>query len=188
MVEVTQQMIADARQAYSKATGCEDTPHVLDGWIDDALRPAIEAALAHVSVPAPSGGGVEEAIRLAEIGEYLFNRSYSYGNGYDEPREFGIEWQWQQSKPDEFGEGALLAEATKWHSDMAEDGIVTEASKLRSALTPTKPDEDRMREPCRAELVELLAHFERLGIKNKAAYERALQDFRAALANTSEAP
>lgn len=77
---------------------------------------------------------LEEAIRLAEIGEYLYNRAYSYGNGYDEPREFGIEWQWQQSKPNEFGQGALLAEATKWHSDMAEDDIVTEASKLRSEI------------------------------------------------------
>lgn len=80
---------------------------------------------------------LEEAIRLAEIGEYLYNRSYSYGDGHDEPREFGIEWQWQQSKPDEFGQGALLAEAVKWHSEMAEDGIVTEATKLRSALSPT---------------------------------------------------
>ena len=77
---------------------------------------------------------LEEAIRLAEIGEYLYNRSYSYGNGYDEPREFGIEWQWQQSKPNEFGHGALLAEAVKWHSDMAEDGISTEATKLRASL------------------------------------------------------
>ena len=77
---------------------------------------------------------LEEAIRLAEIGEYLYNRAYSYGNGYDEPREFGIEWQWQQSKPNEFGQGALLAESTKWHADMAEDDIVTEASKLRSEI------------------------------------------------------
>ena len=77
---------------------------------------------------------LEEAIRLAEIGEYLYNRSYSYGNGYDEPREFGIEWQWQQSKPNEFGQGALLAEAVKWHSDMAEDGISTEATKLRASI------------------------------------------------------
>jgi hypothetical protein len=77
---------------------------------------------------------LEEAIRLTEIGEYLYSRSYSYGNGYDEPREFGIEWQWQQSKPNEFGQGALLAEAVKWHSDMAEDGISTEATKLRASI------------------------------------------------------
>ncbi|KKX25332.1 hypothetical protein [Rhizobium sp. LC145] len=77
---------------------------------------------------------LEESIRLAEIGEYLYNRSYSYGNGYDEPREFGIEWQWQQSKPNEFGQGALLAEAVKWHSDMAEDGLSTEATKLRASI------------------------------------------------------
>lgn len=78
---------------------------------------------------------LEEAIRLAEIGEYLYNRSYSYGDGHTEPREYGIEWQWQQSKPDEFGQGVLLAEAVKWHSDMADDGILTEAAKLRAALS-----------------------------------------------------
>lgn len=90
---------------------------------------------AHPPAPHPVAvEAMEEAIRLAEIGEYLYNRAYSYGNGYDEPREFGIEWQWQQSKTNEFGQGALLAEATKWHSDMAEDGIETEAAKLRSAL------------------------------------------------------
>lgn len=45
-VEVTDEMVSAARSAYSKSTGCNDTPHVLDGWIEDALRAAIEAALA----------------------------------------------------------------------------------------------------------------------------------------------
>lgn len=81
---------------------------------------------------------IEEAVHLAEIGEYLYNRSYTYGDGNTEPREFGIEWQWQQSKPNEFGQGALLAEAVKWHSDMAEDGITTEATKLRNAIESHK--------------------------------------------------
>ena len=89
---------------------------------------------------------LEEALRLAEIGEYLYNRAYSYGNGYDEPREFGIEWQWQQSKPNEFGQGALLAESTKWHSDMAEDGISTEAGKLRTAIDKNAKTLDHWRQ------------------------------------------
>ena len=42
---VTDDMVSAARAAYSKATGCDDTPHVLEGWIDDALRAALEAAL-----------------------------------------------------------------------------------------------------------------------------------------------
>lgn len=41
---VTDQMVADAREAYRKQTGTED--YQLDGWIDEALRAAIVAALA----------------------------------------------------------------------------------------------------------------------------------------------
>lgn len=75
---------------------------------------------------------LEEAVRLAEVGEYLFNaRRYSYGDGYTEPREMGIDWQWQQSAPDQYGEGMLIAAATKWHDQQSEDGIITEARKLR---------------------------------------------------------
>ena len=80
-------------------------------------------------------GDLEEALRLAEVGEFLYNAcAYSYGDGYTEPREYGIEWQWQQRKPDEYGQGQLLAASTKWHVDQAEDGTVTEAAKLRAAL------------------------------------------------------
>lgn len=83
--------------------------------------------------PAVVETDLEEAIRLCEVGEYLYSaRAYSYGDGYTEPREYGIEWQWQQSKPNEFGQGVLLAEVAKWHADRAEDGIVTEATKLRA--------------------------------------------------------
>lgn len=42
---VTDEMVAAARQAYSKSVGCDDTPHVLDGWIEGALRAALEAAI-----------------------------------------------------------------------------------------------------------------------------------------------
>jgi len=78
----------------------------------------------------------EEAVRLAEVGEYLYDAcAYSYGDGHTEPREFGIEWHWQQSSPNEYGQGQLLAAATKWHEEQAADGIVTEAAKLRTMLT-----------------------------------------------------
>jgi len=80
-------------------------------------------------------GDLEEALRLAEVGEFLYSAcAYSYGDGYTEPREYGVEWQWQQSKPDEYGQGHLLASAVKWHSERAEDGIATEAAKLRATL------------------------------------------------------
>lgn len=79
---------------------------------------------------------LEEAVRLAEIGEYLFNACrYSGGDGYTEPREMGIDWQWQQSAPEQYGEGMLLVAAAKWHDEQAEDGIVTEARKLRAYLS-----------------------------------------------------
>ena len=79
---------------------------------------------------------VEEALRLAEVGEYLYDeKAFSAGNGYDEPREFSICWDWQQSKPDEYGQGVLLAEAVAWHREMAADGIETQANKLRAELT-----------------------------------------------------
>ncbi|ABS68901.1 hypothetical protein Xaut_3673 [Xanthobacter versatilis] len=75
---------------------------------------------------------LEEAIRLAEVGEYLLNAClYSGGDGYTEPREMGVEWQWQQSAPDQYGQGMLLAAATKWHDEQAEDGVITEARQLR---------------------------------------------------------
>ncbi|MFG1302663.1 hypothetical protein V5F34_00790 [Xanthobacter autotrophicus] len=102
----------------------------------DVYRAMLAAAPA--APPAESGevDGLEEAARLAEVGEYLFSACrYSGGDGYTEPREMGIEWQWQQSAPDQYGEGMLLAAATKWHDEQAEDGIVTEARKLRAALS-----------------------------------------------------
>lgn len=78
----------------------------------------------------------EEAIRLAEVGEYLFrNHCHVYGDGYNEPRELAIDWSWVQSMPNEYGEGVLLAEATTWHAEMAEEGTPSEASKLRESLT-----------------------------------------------------
>lgn len=87
-------------------------------------------------LPVGVGGaeGLEEALRLAEIGEYLFDRAHRYGDGQTDPREFCISWDWQQSKPNEFGEGILLAEAVKWHEGLREDGVLSEAYKLRAAL------------------------------------------------------
>ncbi|PSJ60804.1 hypothetical protein [Pseudaminobacter soli (ex Li et al. 2025)] len=105
----------------------------------DAILEALAAAGYTI---VPTGGvekavdGLEEAMRLAEVGEYLYNEcAYSYGDGYTEPREYGIEWQWQQSKPDEFGQGHLLAAATKWHGEQLEGGAETEATKLRAAIS-----------------------------------------------------
>lgn len=118
----------------------------------DILSPSVSSEnFTREEVQAASAKAVEEALRLAEIGEYLYNRSYSYGDGRTEPREYGIEWQWQQSKPDEFGEGVLLAEAVRWHGEMSEDGIVTEASKLRFTV-----------EALKAENAALLSRVERL--------------------------
>ena len=82
----------------------------------------------------------EEAIRLAEVGEFLIDaKGFAAGNGYDESRELSISWDWQQSKPDEYGMGVLLAEATRWHDGLAEDGVISEARKLRAALSPASP-------------------------------------------------
>lgn len=103
-----------------------------------ALRNLIPELLAYLSSLPQVGVSeeMEEALRLAEIGEYLYNaRAYSYGDGQTEPREYGIEWQWQQSAPGEYGQGILLSEAARWHEQQAEDGFVTETSKLRAALS-----------------------------------------------------
>lgn len=122
---------------------------------------------------------LEEAMRLAEIGEYLYNRSYSYGNGYDEPREFGIEWEWQQSKPNEFGQGVLLAEAVKWHSDMAEDGIVTEATKLRSSIEKSI----KTLEHWRHEVGKLHSQIDRLKTENER-FRKSLLEINTEAENT----
>lgn len=132
----------------------------------EALGRVRDALAAPVSPPAESGesGDLEEAVRLAEVGEYLFNACrYSGGDGYTEPREMGIDWQWQQSAPEQYGEGMLLAAATKWHDEQAEDGVVTEARKLRSALAstpaPQPADHRRVQDaaPARPELDALFA-------------------------------
>lgn len=50
-----EQGIEAARRAYSTSVGCNDTPHMLDGWIEDALSAAIAAYLSasgQVLVPA----------------------------------------------------------------------------------------------------------------------------------------
>lgn len=100
---------------------------------DEAL---LREAASRLQAPAVAEveDDLEEAVRLAEVGEYLYSRAYSYGDGYTEPREWGIDWQWQQSKPDEYGQGQLLAESTAWHAQQNEDGAVTEATKLRARL------------------------------------------------------
>lgn len=117
-----------------------------------ALRSALVSPPAPVAEVGAAVPDLEEAIRLAEVGEYLFSaKAYSYGDGHTEPREYGIEWQWQQSAPNTFGQGILLAEATAWHEQMAADGIVTEASKLRAVLAaaPLPPTAKAPAEPCK---------------------------------------
>jgi hypothetical protein len=98
---------------------------------------------------------LEEAVRLVEVGEYLYDaKSYSHGDGYSEPREYGIEWHWQQSQPNEYGQGVLLAEANRWHDEMLADSeMQTEARKLRTTIaeaadyiTRLEADNARLRE------------------------------------------
>lgn len=118
---------------------------VSDG-IQAAVLSVIDATLSHSAASthsqADGAHDLEEALRLAEVGEYLYSaRAYSHGDGYTAPREYGIEWQWQQSKPNEYGQGVLLAEAVKWHEEMAADGIITEAAKLRAALSHSAASE-----------------------------------------------
>lgn len=82
------------------------------------------------------GESLEEAMRLAEVGEYLLDaRSYAYGDGRTQPFEFGIEWEWQQSTPDQtHGQGVLLAQAVAWHEELRAEGVETEAYRLRRLL------------------------------------------------------
>ena len=151
--------------------------------------------------PAPAGevaADLEEAIRLAEVGEYLYSsQAYSYGDGYTEPREYGIDWQWQQSKPDEYGQGALLAAAVKWHEEQAEEGTTTEAMKLRAALTtPPTVSPDAVRRAALEEWRDARQAVFDLGAQGKVSPEQwdrlsraehALMDIARALA-TQPAP
>lgn len=134
---------------------------------------------------------LEEALRLAEIGEYLHNKSYSYGDGYTEPREYGIDWQWQQSKPDEFGEGVLLAEAVKWHAEMVEDGITTEATKLRASLAAKGEQIAALKAALKdAETALFWAarqHHEHGNLRAQKATELSAQAVRAALKEKADA-
>lgn len=155
-----------AALSHERARAASPAPQVPDGWklVPYAVTPNMERAAAtafergdptwpallDAAPPAPVAShepasvsekeeevnSLEEAIRLAEVGEYLLNAClYIGGDGYAEPRELGIEWQWQKSAPDQYGQGMLLAAATKWHDEQAEDGIVTEARKLRAAIS-----------------------------------------------------
>jgi hypothetical protein len=64
---------------------------------------------------------LEGVMRAAELGDYLRERcSYSYGDRHTQPEEFGIEWHWQQSTPDD-GWGARLGSEIEAHlADVAE--------------------------------------------------------------------
>lgn len=128
---------------------------------DRGLIPLWRAMLAaSPQPPAPEPvADFEEALRLCEIGEYLYSAcAYSYGDGYTEPREYGIEWQWQQSAPGQYGQGMLLAASTQWHEEQAADGTLTEAAKLRAACTP--PDTAAIREQVRLSVARVLAYLD----------------------------
>lgn len=71
---VTDKMVEAARVAYSTATGCGDTPHVLDGWIEGALRAALEVALsASDAEPVAWRYGYKDGEVVAWIGVEFFN-------------------------------------------------------------------------------------------------------------------
>ena len=82
---------------------------------------------------APPGEGVPSVNvrRKAALFTYLIeNCSYAYGNGYDEPKEHGIEYQWQQSTPSQPELLATLNESAvrwvkTWHSDIDIDAEPT---------------------------------------------------------------
>lgn len=58
---------------------------------------------------------LKEVLRDAELGNFLRERcAYSYGNGYSEPREYSIAWEWQQRTPND-SSGAALAEQIAEH-------------------------------------------------------------------------
>lgn len=79
---------------------------------------------------------------FAEVGEYLTEScTYSYGDGYTQPYEYGIDWQWQQSSPDlTHGPFALQADVDAWIKDQTESAkedeveCVLESVKARAAL------------------------------------------------------
>jgi hypothetical protein len=57
----------------------------------------------------------------AELGDYLRERcSYSHGDRYTQPEEFGIEWHWQQSTPEDGWATRLRADIEAHLADAAE--------------------------------------------------------------------
>jgi hypothetical protein len=136
MTKAALNRLLDAARAEGRAT-IEAVPSLVlvggeEGGSSSASLPAHPAIAAATVKPCD----LEEAIRLAEVGEYLFDaKSFVAGDGYHEPRELSINWEWQQSAPNTYGEGALLAEATAWHESLREDGIETQAARLRRLLT-----------------------------------------------------
>jgi hypothetical protein len=136
-----------------------------------------------VAVPETKVEEMEEAVRLTEVGEYLYNNAFSYGDGYSQPREFSISWEWSQSSPDEYGQGVLLAESTKWHRAHAEDGVLTEATKLRSHLRSLK---DRA-EKAEAERDEALSRKSKAVAYLKKKWRRLLAQRDEARAERDEA-
>lgn len=122
-----------AAETYTQAASDGSAPPV--GLGEDMESQSCPSAHVADATATETPCDLEEAVRLAEIGEYLFDaKSFAAGDGYHEPRELSINWEWQQHKPDTYGEGALLAEATAWHASMAEDGVETQASRLRKML------------------------------------------------------
>lgn len=106
---------------------------------DKKIAALIRELSARVASDAKRMGEMREALEGvlpdAELGAFLRDRcSSEYGDGYTQPFELTIQWDWQQSKPYTGGWGALQDDVDQWLAELREDGVETAASRARAAL------------------------------------------------------
>jgi len=71
----------------------------------------------------------------AERGAYLGEQcSHEYGDGREQPLELTISWDWQQSKPNTGGWGALQEDIDAWLAELRESEIDIPLLRARAAL------------------------------------------------------
>lgn len=80
-------------------------------------------------------GALADVLPYAERGAYLSEKcAFEYGDGYTQPYELTISWEWQQSKPYTGGWGALRSDTEAWVSELRESEADVAVVRARSAL------------------------------------------------------
>ena len=105
----------DYGNAESEAKGAEADNEDLKAALTEARREVSELR-----------EGLKSVMPWAEMGFYLWDAcSFTAGDGYTQPHERTIEWQWQQVMPDDHDGSSMRADVEKFLAELTEDAEAT---------------------------------------------------------------